>query len=234
MSATVTELGPNMSLEDRRKEAKSRLEQASEIEQRHTGPGAEPLTGADLERVKQLLAEVDALHVQIEAAGGGAGPLREDAAAPRPLRQARLPPPTQPGAGREGPDRRPGHAVHPQRGLPGGEERRAVQLAAQPDGVRRAHGGRHLPAGVEGDPGRHGGGRGPGAHGRALHHRGHPAQDHQRAGPAAPGADRVATPSSTSSRRRAPSTSPSWPRPPARPARARTGSSRRAPWSTPT
>lgn len=66
-TVTVTELGPNMSLEDKRKEAKSRLEQASEIEQRHTGEGRPPLTGADLEQVKRLLAEVDVLHAAIEA-----------------------------------------------------------------------------------------------------------------------------------------------------------------------
>jgi HK97 family phage major capsid protein len=65
---TVTALGPNMTLEEQRKEAKSRLEQASEIELRHTGEGAAPLGGAELERVKQLLGEVDALHTQIEAA----------------------------------------------------------------------------------------------------------------------------------------------------------------------
>lgn len=68
MTATITEIGPNMTLDERRKEAKARLEEASAIEQRHSGPGAEPLTGADLEQVKKLLAEVDALHVQIEAA----------------------------------------------------------------------------------------------------------------------------------------------------------------------
>jgi HK97 family phage major capsid protein len=67
MTVTVTELGPNMSLEDKRKEAKSRLERASEIEQRHTGEGREPLSGADLEQVKRLLTEVDALHASIEA-----------------------------------------------------------------------------------------------------------------------------------------------------------------------
>ena len=67
MTATITELGPNMSLEDKRKEAKTRLEEASSIEEKHSGPGAEPLTGAELERVKQLLLEVDALHEQIEA-----------------------------------------------------------------------------------------------------------------------------------------------------------------------
>lgn len=65
---TVTELGTNMSLEDMRKEAKARLEQASEIELRHTGEGAEPLTGDDLQRVKQILLEVDALHDRIGGA----------------------------------------------------------------------------------------------------------------------------------------------------------------------
>ena len=65
MSATVTELGRNMTLEDMRKEAKARLEQASEIELKHMGTGAEPLTGAELERVKQLLVEADLLHERI-------------------------------------------------------------------------------------------------------------------------------------------------------------------------
>ena len=65
---TVTDLGPNMTLEDMRREAKSRLEQASEIEQRHSGQGAEPLSGADLERVKQLLVEADLLHERIGTA----------------------------------------------------------------------------------------------------------------------------------------------------------------------
>jgi HK97 family phage major capsid protein len=65
--ATITELGPNMSLEDMRKEAKGRLEQASALELKHTGPGTDPLAGADLEQVKQLLAEADALHAAIEA-----------------------------------------------------------------------------------------------------------------------------------------------------------------------
>jgi HK97 family phage major capsid protein len=68
MTATVTALGPNMSLEDMRKEAKSRLEAASEIEQKHTGPGTEPLTGDELEQVKRLLSEVDLLHDRIGAA----------------------------------------------------------------------------------------------------------------------------------------------------------------------
>jgi HK97 family phage major capsid protein len=68
MAAAVTELGPNMSLEDMRKEAKARLEAASEIEQKHTGPGTEPLTGDELERVKRLLSEVDLLHDRIGAA----------------------------------------------------------------------------------------------------------------------------------------------------------------------
>src|SRR5262245_49152626 len=70
---TVTELGPNMSLDDLRKEAKTRLEAASELEQKHTGPGTEPLTGADLEQVKRLLLEVDALHDRIGAAEEVAG-----------------------------------------------------------------------------------------------------------------------------------------------------------------
>ena len=61
-TATVTELGPNMTLDEKKKEAKTRLEEASAIEQKHLGQGAEPLTGADLARVKQLLAEVDQLH----------------------------------------------------------------------------------------------------------------------------------------------------------------------------
>jgi HK97 family phage major capsid protein len=64
-TVTVTELGPNMSLEDMRKEAKNRLEQASEIELKHTGEGAPPLTGDDLDRVKRLLAEADLLHSKI-------------------------------------------------------------------------------------------------------------------------------------------------------------------------
>lgn len=68
MSATVTELGPNMTLEDMRKEAKARLEQASEIELRHTGQGAEPLSGADLAEVKRLLQEADLLHDRIGTA----------------------------------------------------------------------------------------------------------------------------------------------------------------------
>jgi HK97 family phage major capsid protein len=68
MSATVTELGRNMTLEDMRKEAKARLEQASEIELKHAAPGAEPLAGADLEQVKRLLSEVDALHDRIGGA----------------------------------------------------------------------------------------------------------------------------------------------------------------------
>jgi HK97 family phage major capsid protein len=66
--STVTDLGPNMTLEEMRREAKSRLEQASEIEQRHTGQGAEPLSGADLERVRQLLVEADLLHDRIGTA----------------------------------------------------------------------------------------------------------------------------------------------------------------------
>jgi len=70
---TVTELGPNMSLDDLRKEAKARLEAASELEQKHTGPGTEPLTGAELEQVKKLLLEVDALHHRIGAAEEVAG-----------------------------------------------------------------------------------------------------------------------------------------------------------------
>src|SRR3982751_3430613 len=65
---TVTELGPNMGVEDMRKEAKGRLEAASEIELRHAGQGAEPLAGAELEQVKRLLGEADALHARIEAA----------------------------------------------------------------------------------------------------------------------------------------------------------------------
>jgi HK97 family phage major capsid protein len=65
---TVTELGPNMGVEDMRKEAKSRLEAASEIELRHAGPGTEALSGAELEQVKRLLGEADALHARIEAA----------------------------------------------------------------------------------------------------------------------------------------------------------------------
>ena len=64
---TVTELGPNMSLEEKRKEAKARLEEANAIEQRHLEPGTGPLAGADLEQVKRLLAEVDALHAAVEA-----------------------------------------------------------------------------------------------------------------------------------------------------------------------
>src|SRR5262245_13560710 len=67
MTATITLLGPNMSLEDMRKEAKARLEVASEIELKHTGDGVEPLSGADLERVKKLLAEADLLHDKIGA-----------------------------------------------------------------------------------------------------------------------------------------------------------------------
>ena len=104
MTATVTELGPNMTLEDKRKEAKYRLEQASEIEQRHTGPGTEPLTGADLERVKRLLAEVDVLHAAIEADEERRHLVDEDPAAARPLQQARLPP--QSTQGRSGPGAR--------------------------------------------------------------------------------------------------------------------------------
>jgi HK97 family phage major capsid protein len=65
---TVTELGPNMTTEDLRKEAKSRLEAASEIELRHSGAGTEPLSGGELEQVKRLLGEADALHARIEAA----------------------------------------------------------------------------------------------------------------------------------------------------------------------
>src|SRR3982751_5786918 len=65
---TVTELGPNMGVEDMRKEAKGRLEAASEIELRHAGPGTEPLAGGELEQVKRLLGEADALHARIEAA----------------------------------------------------------------------------------------------------------------------------------------------------------------------
>jgi HK97 family phage major capsid protein len=68
MAAVVTELGPNMSLEDMRKEAKARLEAASEIELKHTGPGTEPLTGDDLETVKRLLSEADLLHDRIGGA----------------------------------------------------------------------------------------------------------------------------------------------------------------------
>ena len=71
MTATITELGPNMSLEERRKEAKSRLEQASEIEQRHTGPGTEPLTGADLERVKKPAGRGGRPARPDRGAGGG-------------------------------------------------------------------------------------------------------------------------------------------------------------------
>jgi len=67
MTATVTELGPNMALEDKRKEAKARLEEASGIEQRALAPGAAPLAGADLERVKHLLEEADRLHAWIQA-----------------------------------------------------------------------------------------------------------------------------------------------------------------------
>jgi len=70
---TIAELGPNMSLDEMRKEAKSRLEEASAIEQRHTNPGAEPLTGAELEQVKRLLLEVDGLHERIGAAEEVAG-----------------------------------------------------------------------------------------------------------------------------------------------------------------
>jgi HK97 family phage major capsid protein len=66
-TATVTELGPNMSLDDKRREAKTRLEQASAIELRHTGAGAEPLAGEELAQVKRLLTEVDALHASIQA-----------------------------------------------------------------------------------------------------------------------------------------------------------------------
>jgi HK97 family phage major capsid protein len=65
MAAAVTELGPNMTLEDMRREAKARYEQASEIEAKHAEPGAEPLSGAELERVKQLLLEGDLLHERI-------------------------------------------------------------------------------------------------------------------------------------------------------------------------
>jgi hypothetical protein len=64
---TVTDLGPNMTLEDKRKEAKDRLEEASGIEQRHLTPGAPPLEGADLDRVKKLLLEADQLHAWIQA-----------------------------------------------------------------------------------------------------------------------------------------------------------------------
>jgi len=56
-----------------RKEAKARLEAASEIEQKHTGPGADPLTGEELDQVKRLLSEVDALHDRIGAAEEVAG-----------------------------------------------------------------------------------------------------------------------------------------------------------------
>jgi HK97 family phage major capsid protein len=66
--STVTDLGSNMTLDDMRREAKSRLEQASEIEQRHTGQGTEPLAGDDLARVKQLLVEADLLHERIGTA----------------------------------------------------------------------------------------------------------------------------------------------------------------------
>jgi HK97 family phage major capsid protein len=65
---TVTELGPNMGVEDMRKEAKGRLEAASEIELRHSGAGTEALSGGELEQVKRLLGEADALHARIEAA----------------------------------------------------------------------------------------------------------------------------------------------------------------------
>lgn len=66
MTATTTELGPNMTLEDMRKEAKARLEDAAAIEQKHLAPGADPLAGADLEQVKKLLTEADALHARIQ------------------------------------------------------------------------------------------------------------------------------------------------------------------------
>ena len=64
---TVTDLGPNMTLEEKRKEAKARLEEAAAIDQKHLAPGSEPLAGADLERLKQLLLEADHLHALIQA-----------------------------------------------------------------------------------------------------------------------------------------------------------------------
>jgi HK97 family phage major capsid protein len=62
----ATALGTNMSLEEMRTEAQARLDEASAIEAKHL-EGAPPLTGAELEHVKRLLAEVDGLHAAIQS-----------------------------------------------------------------------------------------------------------------------------------------------------------------------
>ena len=198
-----------MSLEEKRKEAKARLERASEIEQKHTGPGAEPLAGADLEQVKRLLNEVDALHASIEADEERQGLAEKTQQLldhySRPLL------PAQPNQGTKGRPADPGsqfvrsasYLEAKNAGLFNSQLNRLEFASPLRDGTSLMEWKATL--------GRHHLRRGPGAHGRAPRHRGHPAQDHQRAGPDPPGADRVATPSSTSSRRRAPSTCPSSP-----------------------
>jgi len=61
----ATPVGPNMTLEEKRTEAKARLDEASAIEEKSLGGGT--LTPAELEQVKRLLKDVDDLHAQIQA-----------------------------------------------------------------------------------------------------------------------------------------------------------------------
>src|SRR4030095_15313707 len=62
----TTALGSNMTLDEKRTEAKARLDEASGIEEKHL-VSKTTLTGPELEQVKRLLAEVDVLHQAIQA-----------------------------------------------------------------------------------------------------------------------------------------------------------------------